>query len=163
MRWVLLFLLVMPAWGQPAVHQVLDDLIAVSRAASDLLQGIAADSRALIRDYRRPDPFSYQPAVKGLSFQSLELKGRVARLKEPQPLLVEAAAQAEAGTEELQRCLDQLSVLADRPEDEEQRLRLLATLQRTHEMLGRLVGTLDRASRSLNGRPASPPAQTPPQ
>lgn len=150
MRWLLLLLLVMPAWGQSAE---LDELIAVGRAATDTLQGIAADSRALIRDGRRPDPFSYQPAVKSLTFRSLALKGKVP------PELDEAASLAQAGTDELQRCLDQLSVLADHPEEQPERERLLATLTRAHDTLARLLVVLSRASRT----PATPPAPTPPQ
>lgn len=156
MRWLLILLLVMPTWAQPAVHAELEELIAVGRAASDLLQGIVADSRALIRHARRPDPFSYQPAVKQLTFQSLALKGKVAGMD---PALVEAADLAQAGTDELQRCLDQLSVLADHPEEQAERERLLATLTRTHDMLTRLTIILNRASRT----PASPPTPTPPQ
>lgn len=167
MRWLLLFvLLVMPVGAQPATHQDLEDLIALARSASDLLQGIVADSKALIKDYRRPDPFSYQPAVKSLSFQALTLKGKIARLQEAKPLqdaLNEAGELAGAGMADLQSCLDQLNVLADRPEIQPERERLLATLTRTQDTLARLAAVLARADRLFNDTPASPPTPTPPQ
>ena len=167
---VLGLLLLVPVAPLTASRQPLIDLIAVGSSATDLLRGVATDTRALLRDFRRPDPLSYQPSVKGLIFRTLTLKGKIADLHAPQPLqetLEQAVELADSGTADLQRCLDQLSVLADsersREADSEREL-LLATLTRTQKTLEQLMATLERATElyaELNGRPATPAPPTP--